>query len=618
MGNTGTKKRLKTQQIMIGCPKDVEEKYLQTIKDAIEDFNNEKGGEFGIKLQARHWRDEIYSGVENPQETINKQLCVECDYLLAVFYLSIGSANASEDTGTFTEVKYFSDHDKQVFLHRYIGEASVDLSSDVDCTKIETYLARFKKELTQKTFKNYVDEKSLKEGIKNNLTNYFRGIAEKEKREKMKNTPERRKRTTENDNPIQDDMRKHMRTFDEWISIGSGELKFSFAERAEKLISGMQPDGSVKYYIYEEGRFRTTPTSSTLEALYLARLLPDSVRFKMQDWVYNSRQDTCDDPGEGNDIKGHPAKEEDMPGWSWNEGVSVWATSKALETLIMTGYYEREDVFKIKDIMQTTYDALSWLADQQYENGGWGFQHMKDYKACEPSVTMTALALKVITKFYIESTKSKNPIKLSRELVKKLSSAKKLGIEYLMNTMHEDPEKRHIYWVYDNKPSLTGTVWVLDFLNIAQSQEGGELFKKRREIVAFCINKLPANAREYEEYREEVYFVGGLTKYKKIPEYHKFYSYLPYHIPVILQSGVKLRKEDHQRIEVCIRALTKGSEQFWYGMESSDGGFQKPTCFARAMALSVVAFWMRKTWGKLIVDKLGGAWETEEDDNEEN
>lgn len=184
--------------------------------------------------------------------------------------------------------------------------------------------------------------------------------------------------------------------------------------------------------------------------------------------------------------------------------------------------------------------------------------------------------------------------------------------------MEVDTEKGYVYWKYDGKPSLTGTVWVLDFINIAQKQEAGELYRRRREIKDFCISRLPADTREYEEYKEEVYFVGGDTKYKNIKKYRKFYSYLPYHIPVILQSGVNLKKEDHIRIEVCIRALTKGNEDFWIGRESGDGDFQPPTCFVRAMALSVVAFWMRRTWGELIANKLGGDWETVEDDNEES
>lgn len=608
MANTKAKKKIETKNIMIGCPEDVEKKYLDKIKEAIKEFNEQYSSELGIKLEPRHWRSETHSAAENVQATINKQLCDECDYLLAVFYCSLGSAVASEDAGTFAEINYFSTKEKQVFLHKFAGETSVSLSKQDEWGELQEYLNRLEKELKNLTFKDYIDEDSLKQEIIADLVIFFQNKAKKARRNSSKKISTSKKKSI---NSIQDDMRKHMRTFDDWIAIGSGQLKFSFAEKAKDLIAGMQPDGSVQYYVGTTGRFRTTPTSSTLEALYLAKLLPDTVRYKMQDWVYKSRQDPCDDPGEKGKPKGHQPDEKDTPGWSWNEGVSVWATSKALETLIMTGYYERIDVLQDDQIMKTTYEALSWLAGQEYPTGGWGFQYAPDKEACQPSVTMTALALKVITKFLKDSTKNGSSINLDYALMDKLSAAKGRGIQYLKSTMKDDTENGYVYWEYDGRPSLTGTVWVLDFINIAQKQEAGELFKRRREITAFCISRLPSNTREYEEYKEEVYFVGGETKYKRIKKYRKFYSYLPYHIPVILQSGVKLKKEDHIRIEVCIRALTKGDEEFWIGRESGDGDFQPPTCFVRAMALSVVAFWMRKTWGELIANKLGGDWETE-------
>lgn len=610
MGNTGTKKRLKTRQIMIGCPEDVEKKYLQTIKNAIEDFNSEKGVEFGIELQARHWRDGTYSGAGNPQKTINKQLCDKCEYLLAVFYCSIGSANASEDTGTFTEVKYFADNKKQVFLHRYASEVSTDISNPGERKKLQEYLTRFEKEVSRYTFKNYVDETTLKEGIISDLTNYFKELAEKENREKKENASRRRKNTAETSKSIQDEMKEYIRLYDRFIEVKTKHLKFSFLEKSKDLIAGMRDDGSVEYYTGKRERYRTTPTASTLEALYLARLLPDHVRFKMQDWVYNSRQDPSDDPDKMGKPVGHPPDDKDAAGWSWNEGVSVWATSKALGTLIMTGYYEREDVYIDEEKMNVTYAALKWLAEQQYGDGGWGFQYEENKPACKPSVTMTALTLKVITKFLKESYKNDNPIKFSNDLEKALSTAKGKGIEYLVE--HKQSKDKYVWWEYDGEASLTATVWVLEFINAAQRKEAGELYNMRQQIVNYCISKLPNTEQEYEDYDEEVYFVGGDTKYKPIEEYSKFYSYLPYHIPVIMQSGANISEDGEARINLCIRALTKGKAEYWYGRDNKKGRGQHPTCFVRAMALSVVAFWMRKTWGKLLSEQLGEDWGLEE------
>lgn len=599
MANTKNEKKIRIEKIMIGCPEDAERKFLDTIEEAIQEFNEKQGEQLGIRLETKHWRKGTHSDAQNPQVSINKQLCEECNYLLAVFYCSAGSAVASEKTGTYEEIEYFSKQNKQVFIHKFSGKTLVNLDNKEEIEKIIEYINKSRedqKKLYPKKFKN---EEELKRGIIEDLTHFFENIDKTRNRNTRKVAKNSKKKEVRPEKSIKDSMKECLCSYDDWFAIRTGDFKFSFYEKAKDLIAGMQENGSVQYYVGNQERFRTTPTASTLDALYLAKLLPDMVRYKMQDWIYNSRQDSCDHPR-----KGYKPDDNDGPGWSCNEGVSVWATSKALGTLIMTGYYDRQDISQNNEIMQTTYEALGWLADQEYEKGGWGFQYAPDLEACAPSVTMTALALKVITKFLLVSFKTGSPIKLNHNLEKKLSAAKRKGIAYLLNTMKIDDGKKHVYWEYDNKPSLTGTVWVLDFINMAQEQEARELYRRREEIASYCISSLPSCLREYEERHEEVYFVGGETKYKTIPDHSKFYAYLPYHIPVILQSGVELNEDADKRIAVCIHALTQGKESYWCGTDARDGASQHPTCFARAMALSVVAFWMRKTYGELIVEKL--------------
>lgn len=603
MANTKDMKKIRTKKIMIGCPEDAEWKFLGEIKEAVQEFNEKKGSQLGIRLEARHWRDGTHSEARNPQESINKQLCDECDYLLAVFYLSSGSAVASKEPGTYEEIKYFSKRNKQVFIHRFCGETEINLSDLKKIDEIYEYIKRLEEDRNNFYDKQYRNVDELKKGIIDDLTLFFENTDKTKNRNSNKRTRSSKKNVP---NPIQESMEKHLRLYDEWFAIKTNQFKFSFYDKAKDLIAGMQEDGSVQYSVGNQERFRTTPTASTLDALYLANLLPESVRHKMQDWVYSSRQDPCDHPDGG-----HEPDAKDEPGWSRNEGVSVWTTSKALGTLIMTGYYDRPEISQNEEIMQTTYAALGWLADQEYEEGGWGFQYAPKLEACAPSVTMTALTLKVITKFLVESVKYRSPIKLDHDLERKLSDAKSKGITYLLKTMEEDEELKHVYWKYDNQPSLTGTVWVLDFINVAQEQGARELYKRRKEIVSYCVSRLPSRPTEYEEFPEEVYFVGGKTKYKDVPDHKKFYAYLPYHIPVILQSGVKLTDDQDKRIRVCIHALTKGKESYWFGTDVKGASYHQ-MCFARAMALSVVAFWMRKTSIKLIADMLKKEWDPEE------
>lgn len=601
MANTKDTKKIRVKKIMIGCPEDAEREFLDTIVEAIQEFNEKQGEQLGIRLETKHWRKGTHSDAQNPQMSINEQLCDECDYLLVVFYLSSGSAVASEKPGTYEEIEYFRKKRKQVFIHRFGGETSVDLSDTGARDKLIEYLHNLQEDQRDFYHKQFKDKEELKNGILDDLTHFFESTDKIENKNSSKKARSSKKKDTYS---VQESMEKHLRFYDKCFAIETKQFNFSFYDKAKDLIAGMQDDGSVQYSVGNQERFRTTPTASTLDALYLANLLPESVRHKMQDWIYSSRQDPCDHPKGG-----HVPDAKDEPGWSRNEGVSVWTTSKALGTLIMTGYYDRPEISQREEIMQTTYAALEWLVDQEYKEGGWGFQHAPDMEACLPCVTMTALALKVITKFLLESFKNGSPIKLNHDLKRKLRNAKSKGITYLLKTMKENKELKHVYWEYNNEPSLTGTVWVLDFINVAQEQGEQELYKRRKEIVSYCVSRLPSGPTEYEGFREEVFFMGGITKYKDVPIREKFFAYLPYHIPVILQSGVNLNADENKRIQVCIHALTRGKESYWYGKDAK-GSYQQ-LCFARAMALSVVAFWMRETSVKQIAKMLKKEWDPE-------
>ncbi len=597
-GTKRYKPNLKKKKIMLGCPEDAEI-FLEPIKEAIKRFNDENSEKFKISLELNHWKEQAHSSAENTQSAINKQLCDTCDCLIALFYKTCGHALTSRKPGTFMEIEYFRNCGKQVFLFKYEGTLEVDLSNHAETDEIKKYFNMLEKEKKNLFFSTYNNKEDLKSKIVKELCTYFG-------RTKKGNSSTKTTKRKHNYS-VQEQMREHIRFFDKWLAVDSRKWSFSFLEKAENLIEGMQDDGSVQYYIGKTERFRTTPTASTLEALYLADFLPTEVCKIMQDWVYNSRQDTCDEPGTAEKSVGHKPDDKDQPGWSWNEGVSVWATSKALDTLILTKYYERDDVCKNQEIIKTTRAALEWLAEQQYPSGGWGFQYAPEKAACEESVTMTALALRVITRFLFASPQNKH-LSFDNNLERKLSVAKSKGINYLIKNKKTD-KNGYVFWEYDGKPSLTGTVWVLDFLNLAVGWEAGELNKYREEIAKFCINSLPSTPQEYEGYNEEVYFVGGETKYKTIEIYSKFYSYMPYHIPVILNSGGHFSESELKNVEVCMLALIKGKDEYWNGTDKSLGNYQHPSCFVRAMALYVVAFWMKWTWKEFLPGRLQGDWE---------
>lgn len=599
----GKQKKQKVK-VMYGCPEDAE-KFIRAIDDGLADFNSKYGTKFGVELEGRYWKRDTYAVAENAQKAINKQLCEECNMLISVFYKDIGSAVSSSKPGTIEEIEYFRKREKQAFVFLYSGTLEIDISNSEKMKKAVEYFKVLSEQRRKIYYKEYKDENDLKEQIVKNLRLYYEAQKNEKKNKKSQQAAARKK----NNSSLQTAMREHLHLCDEWNALDG---KFKFVRKAEELIDGIQEDGSIQYYVGAKERYRTTPVASVLEALYSAGLLPPSACHKMQDWVYNSRQDPCDEPGEKEDGEGHPPEPEDAPGWSWNEGVSVWATSKALDTLIVTGYYERSEVIENKEIINNTWNALQWLVDQAYPSGGWGFQKAVEYPACKESVTMTALALRVLIRFLKAFDGRNRSLKLTNELEKKISNAKQKGIDYLCTLKKEEEGK--IYWEHNGEKSLTATVWVLDFINVAGRNEAGELYPLKNKIRSYCLESLPETDAEYDCYRDEVYFSGGQTKYKFIEENNKFYSYLPYHIPVLLTAGVS---PDKKQIMVCIRALVVGKEDYWNGTDKSLGYHQKQSCFVLAMALSVLAIWMKKMARSQLLPKVNIKWETEKDEYEE-
>lgn len=579
--------------IMIGCPEDAE-KFIPAIKEGIENFNQKYGESYKIHLEDHHYKRDTYSAPENPQEAINKQLCDSCDLLIAIFYISAGSANATCEPGTFAEIEYFKQNNKNAFVFEFKGTATIDMGNSQQVDQLRGLIEALKKGKKEIFFAEYKDAVELTKEVENQLSIFYKNKnirqrnAPRHKTNKSRGTPA----PVEN-NELQTHMHYHMSQFDARNKLENG---FSFYSKSQNLINGIREDGSVQYYVGKNERYRTTPTASVLEALYLGDLIPCSVCHKMQDWVYSSRTDPSDEPDKSKSgTKGHVPDDSDQYGWSWNEGVSVWATSKALGILIRTGYYKRQDIRNNLEICDVTRRALSWLADQAYENGGWGFQKDNDLLDCASSVTMTALALTTITQF-LNAEDNKSGIKLGNDLEKKLSDAKQKGIQYLLNSKKEDGDK--VYWEYNGKPSLTGTVWVLDFINIGRRNEAGGLYFLRKKIKAFCLNMLPDTKDKLEHYQDEVYFTGGKTKYKNIPKNQKFYSYLPYHIVVLLRAGVD---PDNAHITTCINALIKGDD-YWKGTDRSAGAHQRASCFVIAMALCVISEWIKT---KRISNQIG-------------
>lgn len=577
------------KKVMLGRPKDAD-RFADSVRKGIQNFNENWGKKNNLMLITRDWEIDTISAAGNAQEEILKQIG-NCDILIAFYYLSPGSANATDKPGTMVEIDTFKKNGKQVFIFLYNGDVNIKADELPEKGAMRDNLSKYK---SNWYYKEYSNDDEICKLTENQLQLYFKDYYKETESASI----------VDPDENFRGLVKEHLELLDSWLELGNN---FSFAKESRELISAMKEDGSVSYYLDAAQRYRTTPAATTLMALDAAKLLPIEVRNRMQDWIFKSKNDKAD-PGdsEQNGIyKGHEPHKEDQDGWSLNEGVSVWTTGKTLEALLSTDYYRREDVSNDKDIKDATYNALKWLVQQQYDDGGWGFQKHND-DCCKSCVTMTALILKVFALFINQKGLFNVRSGKWQSLYREMEASHEKGSQYMTmktigyNLTGSNPQQlvtatsidhsEVIFWKYDDKISVTASVWVLDWLNkCGYIRVPLSTKDNKKRIIAGILSKLPENETEFAEYEEEVYFKGGKTKYKDITEYRKFYSYMPYHAKVLLEAGTPVADK---RIVNIIKNLINSTCENWRGTEIARGKSEKMS-FIHAMALSTIAVWLR-------------------------
>ncbi len=239
-GKSNRKNKPKQLNIMFGCPGDAEP-FIENARKAIDQFNTENSEQFQTELKLVYWKQDTHSSAENTQESINKQF-ENCECLIAVFYKTAGHAITSSKPGTFEEIDYFKNHNKQVFLFRFTGKAEVDFSNHTETNDLIKYFETLENERKNLYFREYIDGDDLQAQINKDLNTHFTN-------KKNTRTTNRKPRKKHNSNWVQNAMHEYMRFVDKWLAINSKDFSFSFSKKAKSLIDGMQDDGSVQYYI---------------------------------------------------------------------------------------------------------------------------------------------------------------------------------------------------------------------------------------------------------------------------------------------------------------------------------------------------------------------------------
>ncbi|CCG49443.1 hypothetical protein [Bacillus velezensis] len=113
--------------LLISCPSDVKDE-IKIIRETIEEYNKRDGDKNNTVIITKHWSKDSYpqSG-GRPQELLNQQFVLNCDFVVAVFWTRFGTPTEKYGSGTEEEIEELLKSGKQVFL--YFSDQALSPSS---------------------------------------------------------------------------------------------------------------------------------------------------------------------------------------------------------------------------------------------------------------------------------------------------------------------------------------------------------------------------------------------------------------------------------------------------------------------------------------------------------
>lgn len=354
----------------------------------------------------------------------------------------------------------------------------------------------------------------------------------------------------------------------------------SLAEWLEPLANSFTNDGAIPYLLDTTERYRASPLSSAIIWMANAGILSEHALLTMQNKLFELKDKNQDgDLDAGIEIK----KEEDAPGWSLGEGVSVWSTSLGIIAVLqqnkLCSFYE-----------ENLKDTVIWLAQQQDINAkGWAYQA---HRNCQVNIIMTSLALQALTLVYKNISKF-NFIETERHL---LLTAITNGFLYIKGAIIK--KKLHMYWEFMEKPSSTATAWSLIALNeacgINEIDNIKEFYSKIKDrCLGFILKSMPS---EYICWPDEQIVCEAGAKYSKQKNY---YSFMPTLIPQLLTLGISPFNE---KIINQVKWLIENSKS-WKIVKYDQS---IPCSFTYAMVIATLVDWHFRVGKNLSRQLLDG------------
>lgn len=378
---------------------------------------------------------------------------------------------------------------------------------------------------------------------------------------------------------------------DQWITRADAMSPLTIKGLVEKLVESIDEEGAVAYEVSTKRRYRTSTLATVLECMADIRLLPEEDLQVMQKKLLRLKDEFNPLDDSDDVIK---KNEEDMPAWGIDEAPSVWTTSKALYALFSTNYQPTNE--EVSGIVQ----SVGWLADQAYDDGGWGYQKYEQISACKSSVPMTALAMKALGL----SLKQKYICDVVD--IRKIKDKLTTGLEYLKKAKIENKNKK-CCWKYEEEDNLSVTIWALEAWKIASQVIDKEayynkIYKKIAPLaLKYVVEKLPG---EDEDNWSECFFRAkkeeGLKYKKTLRDDKAFYSFTPYIISFIIREDETYI--DDPKILKVMKWVLAHRDDSWLIEENYNS---KNACtITVAMAINVIVNWLKVRANNLIEQDL--------------
>ena len=383
---------------------------------------------------------------------------------------------------------------------------------------------------------------------------------------------------------------------DQWINRAEQIGALTIRGLVEKLVDSIADDGSVAYEANIKGRYRTSTLATVLECMNDIRLLPEEDLKIMQKKLL-SLKDVFVPMEDTDDVISK--NKEDQPAWGIDESPSVWTTSKALLALFTTKYEPNSEEEK------SISESVIWLANQAYDDGGWGYQKCAKIPSCCPNVPMTALAMKTLG------------LALQQDFVIKRINERQMGdkliagLEYLKRNKIEITNKKCV-WQYEGEDNLSVTVWALEAWKIASDvlkvrynkPYYSKIYRKIKPItLKYVVESLPEEAEDNNW--TECFFRAkkehGL-KYKPAPLKRDkvFYSFTPYIISYIIREDETYI--DNPKILSVIKWVLAHRDDVW--LIPTNYNSNNACTISVAMAINVIVNWLKVRTNSLMEKDL--------------